>query len=197
MGQYGGKDDDNTRRKRTPSLPSHEPSVQKSAKKQRRWKIIDPLLSRQGNDYNCFSHNFFCKSAQSSRGSRRNVWRIWIISRGKTRCGRTVEFLVCAKCDQDKRSFEQWWSCTKRIAIVKTWRTNWEVITTRQIEQILYGCRIPEYGWRRTVFHDERHWRILTIHRGSGLSWVHFAKRRRNIWTEGLDPREHQKLGSY
>ena len=42
--------DDNTRRKRTPGLPSHEPVVQRSAKKQRRWKIVDPLCSRFGND---------------------------------------------------------------------------------------------------------------------------------------------------
>ena len=27
-----------------------------------------------------FSHNYFCKSAQSLRSSRRNVWRIWILS---------------------------------------------------------------------------------------------------------------------
>ena len=99
MGQNGRKDDDNTRRKRTPSLPSHEPVVQRNYKKQRRWKIVDPLLCRPGNDYNCFSHNYSCKSAQSLRGSRRNVSRIWILSRGKTRCGRTVEFLVRAKYD--------------------------------------------------------------------------------------------------
>ena len=36
---------------------------------------------------------------------------------------------------------------------------------------------IPDHSWSRTVFHDERHWRILTIHRFSGLSWVHIAKR--------------------
>ena len=28
-----------------------------------------------------FSHNYFCKSAQSLRSSRRNVWRMWILSR--------------------------------------------------------------------------------------------------------------------
>ena len=70
-------------------------------------------------------------------------------------------------------------------------------ITTRQIEQILYWCRIPDYCWSRTVFHDERHWRIFTIHKFSGSSWVHFAKRRRYIWTKGLDQREHQNIGSY
>ena len=66
-------------------------------------------------------------------------------------------------------------------------RTNWKVITTRQSEQILYGCTIPDYCWNRTVFHDERHWRIFTFHRFSGLSWVHLAKRGRYIWTEGSE----------
>ena len=37
---------------------------------------------------------------------------------------------------------------------------NWKVITTRQIEQILYGCRIPDYCWSRTVFHDE--WPVVS-----------------------------------
>ena len=32
-------------------------------------------------DWNCFSNKYFCKSAQYLRGSRRNVWRIWILSR--------------------------------------------------------------------------------------------------------------------
>ena len=54
MGQNGGKDDDNARRKRTSSLPSHESIVQRSAQKQRRWKIVDPLLCQPGNDYNFF-----------------------------------------------------------------------------------------------------------------------------------------------
>ena len=38
-------------------------------------------LCRPGNDYNSFSHTHFCKSAQSLRCSRRNVWRRWIPSR--------------------------------------------------------------------------------------------------------------------
>ena len=59
--------------KRTPSLSSHESIVQRSDQEQRRWKIFDPLLCRPGHDYNCFSHNYFCKSAQSLRCSRRNV----------------------------------------------------------------------------------------------------------------------------
>ena len=61
------------RRKRTPSLSSHESTVQRSAQEQRWWKIVDTLLCRPGNDYNCFSHNYFCTSAQSLRSSCRNV----------------------------------------------------------------------------------------------------------------------------
>ena len=74
------------------------------------------------------------------------------------------------------------------------------VITTRQSEQILYWCRIPDHSWSRTVFHEERHWIILTIHKFSGLSWVHIAKRRKFIWTKRLDSREHQdwtRIGSH
>ena len=61
-----------------------------------------------------------------------------------------------------------------------------------KIEQILYGCRIPDCCWSRTVFHDERHWWIVTIHRFSGLSWARLFKRRKFIWTKRLDSREHQ-----
>ena len=61
---------------------------------------------RPRHDCNFLSHSYFCKSAPSSRSSRRNAWIIWILSRGKTRCGRTVEFFIRAKRDQDKRVFE-------------------------------------------------------------------------------------------
>ena len=61
----GRKDDGDIRRKRTPSLSSHESIVQRSAQKQRWWKIVDPLLCRPGHDHNCFSHNYFGKSAHS------------------------------------------------------------------------------------------------------------------------------------
>ena len=66
-----------------------------------------------------------------------------------------------------------------------------------RLSKNLYRCRIPDYSWNRTVFQVERHWRILTIHRFNGLSWVHLAKRWRYIWTERLNQREHQKLGPY
>ena len=41
-------------------------------------RYTSALMSERLNN---FSHNYFCKSAQSSRSSRRKVWRIWILSR--------------------------------------------------------------------------------------------------------------------
>ena len=108
MGQNGREDDVDTRRKRTSSLSSHESIDQRSAQEQRRWKIVDPLLCRPGHDYHCFSHNYFCKSAQSLRSSRRKCVKNmnpFMIDRG-IRCGRTVEFLIRAKRDQEKHAFD-------------------------------------------------------------------------------------------
>ena len=53
-------DDDQIRRKRTSSVPSHEFIVSRNAQKQRRWKIICTLLCRWEYDGNCFSYNYFC-----------------------------------------------------------------------------------------------------------------------------------------
>ena len=57
------KDDGDTRRKRTPSLPSHESTVQRTAQEQRWWKFVNTLLCRPGHDYNCFSQNCLCKTS--------------------------------------------------------------------------------------------------------------------------------------
>ena len=108
-----------------------------------------------------------------------------------TNCERTIQPLCPCQL---------WWRQTYfslmilhwRRSIAKILRTIWKCITARQIEQILYWCRVPVYCQSRTVLHDERHWRILTIHRFSGLSWVHIAKRRKFIWIRKRDSKEHQ-----
>ena len=49
-------------------------------------------------------------------------------------------------------------------------------------------------------FKTKAHWRVLTICRVSGLSWVHFAKRWKIIWPGRLESREHQncaRIGSH
>ena len=115
---------------------------------------------------------------------------------------------MCEECESFHDSCQMWWIQTyfwlmilhKKKIYCEEKENDLTSFTTRQSEQILYWCRILDHSWSRTVFHDKRHWRIFTIHRFSGLSWVHLAKRRKFIWTERLDQREHQnwaRIGSY
>ena len=46
-------------------------------------------------------------------------------------------------------------------------------------------------------FHDERHCRILTIRRCSGLSWIHLAKRRRFICNQKVGSKGTPRLDPY
>ena len=45
---------------RHPNLLVHESIIQRSAQKQRWWKIVNTLLCRWRDGSNCFSHNYFC-----------------------------------------------------------------------------------------------------------------------------------------
>ena len=182
------RNDGDTRRKRTPSLSSHESIVQRSAQEQSPWKIIDTLLCRPGTIETFFFAHFLQKCVKNMNLfmiERRNP--LWEDSR------------VLHSCQAWSRQTRIWlWrSWSQRSSVAKIRRTNWKVFTTRQIVQILYGCRIPECCWNWTVFHDERHCGILTIHRCSGLSWVHLAKRWRFIWTKKVGSEGTPKLGPY
>ena len=141
--------------------------------KQRPWKIVDTLLCRFGNDWDYSSHICFWKSAQSLRSSRRNVCRVRNPSRSNvaTRCGRAIKFLTRAKRDQDRSGVAlEWWPGSQRSSIATVWRTNWKAITTRQIEQILYGCRdfwmllkFDNTSWRKTLrnSYNFMQWRVV------------------------------------
>ena len=133
MGQSRWFDDDKIWRERTPSF-----------KKQRVWEIINTLLRWWGSDWNCFSYNYFCLSAQHLRSSLRPI--VWA----------------------SKFVWENSYTFDRSIA--KEPRTSGKALTTISCDKFLYWCRIPDNSWSRTVLHDERHWRILTIHRFSGLS---------------------------
>ena len=67
--------------KRMSNFPCCDPIVQRSTQKQRTWTTVDSLCSRFGNGWDYFSHTCLCKPAQSSRSSRRDVWREWIFTR--------------------------------------------------------------------------------------------------------------------
>ena len=79
MGQSCRANDDKNCKKQTPSIPIHESIIQRRTRQQRWWKIVNILLCRWSDVWNCFSHNYFCSSAQSLRSSRRNVWRMWLL----------------------------------------------------------------------------------------------------------------------
>ena len=132
--------------------------------KQRRWKIIYTLPCRWGYDWNCFSHNYFCRSAQYLRSSLRFVWWIRYLSskNGETRAGRTIWSSVRASkiIDNDTYTFD-WDSCTRK-SITEAQGTSGKAIATRSSDKDLCWCRILVNSWSRTILHDKTHWRVLT-----------------------------------
>ena len=85
--------------------------------------------------------------------------------------------LFCADkfVDENTNTFD-WSSCTRRLS-AKAPRTSGKAVTTEPCDQNLYWCRLLDKSWSRTVLDVKGHWRVLTIYRISGLSWVHFFKR--------------------
>ena len=109
MGQSRWINDDQIRRKRTPSLPIHESIIPRSAQKRRWWKIVDTLLRRPGNDWNCFLHDYFCSSVQYLRSSIRFMWRMQILpcEKRETCFGETIWPIVSAfKYDENTYTFD-------------------------------------------------------------------------------------------
>ena len=133
------------------NFPCFKSIVQKSTQKQRSWTIVDTLFSRFGNDWDYFSHNCFCKSAQSLRSSRRNVWRVRNPSRsnGASRCGREIKFLTRAKRDQDRSAF---W-------IVMTWLT--KIFYCIRMENELKSCH-NKTNWVNSVWMQDL-WVLLRM----------------------------------
>ena len=134
LGQYRGEDVVGIRRKHMSNFPCYDPIVQRSTQKQRTWKIVDSLCCHSGNNWKYFSHNRFCKSAQSLRSSRWNVRRIWIPSRQIRATWYGDGTINCAQCDQDRSFFGLWWPNKSGSSIATIWRTNWKIVTTRLIE---------------------------------------------------------------
>ena len=155
-------DDDQIRRKWTPSFPSQESVVWRNAQKQRRWKIIYTLLCRWWYDWNCFSHNNFCQPAQYLRSSLRIVWRVQYLSNKhkETCCGRTICPIVCANklIDNDTHIFG-WDSCTRKFN-AEAQRTRGKPSTTRSIDKSLY------WRWQNILtssYNLQSQWHVVSI----------------------------------
>ena len=72
----GGEDVSGIRRKRTSNFPCYKSIVTRNAQKQRWWKMSIHYSADLETIETIFSHNCFCKSAQSLWSSRRNMWRV-------------------------------------------------------------------------------------------------------------------------
>ena len=185
MGSSRWIDDDQIRRKRTPSFPSNESVVSRNAQKQRRWTIFlctsVPMVIRLNL---FFAQSFLSISSVSTEQSQNCV-------KNTKSCHVRTE-----------RPGMVWQSdpLFAPTSSLMTTKTSGNALTTKPSDKNLYWCRIPDNGWCRTVLHDKRHWRVLTIYRTSDMSWVHFAKRQKIILPERLDSKEHPnwtRIGSH
>ena len=183
-----------------PVFPSHESIVQRSAQKQRWWKIVDTLSVPTSETIKTVFRTITSVNQLSLYGAVAGIFEEYesVHDRTVRPVVRTVEFLVCAKCDQDKRAFEKWWSCTLIISIAKIQRTSGKACHNQnRLSKDLYWCRIPENSWSRTILHDKTYWRVLTIHRFSGQSWVYFTTRWKIQLTRKVGSEGTPKLGPY
>ena len=186
MGQSRWIDDDQIRRKRTPSFPSHESNVSRNAEKQRRWKIIFTFLCRWGYGFNCFSHNYFCQSAHHLWWSVRLVWGIQYLLKSDPLLEPANSLMMTPRF-----SFK----IVAKENIFQKCKEREERFPPISIDQNLYWCRIPENSWSRTILHDKAHCWVLTIFRASEMSWVYFTKMKNQLtrkvgfeWTPKLEP---------
>ena len=183
------------------NFPRYEPIVQRSTQKQRTWEncpyTMQPILETIETIFRIIC---LCKPAQSLRSNRGDMWRVWNPSRknGETRYDGAIKFLTRGKCDQDRITFGLWWPGQPRSSIVAIWRTNWKAVTTRQIDKILYGCRIfwmllklDNTSWRKTLqnFHNFMQWPVVNT--------LFQEKKKKQHNPKRTDPRETQRLVPY
>ena len=99
---------------------------------------------------------------------------------------RAIKFLTRAKRDQDKCLWiVMIWLTKSSIATI--WGAPWRVVTTRQIKQISYRCRVSEFlrldntSRRKTlqIFHNFTQWhvRIMSVKKDDYHSWLRISHR--------------------
>ena len=191
MEQSCWTNDDQVQRKRTPSFPSHE-------------SIINTLLCRWGNGWNCFSHKKIISANQLSiYGAVSDLCDEYSACQA-----RTVRPILSGQSDPLFEPARLLMTTPKPLTEVlaqenflKVQRTSGKALTTRSIvKKFCTVAGFPGTSWSRTELHDKGHWRVLTIYRTSDMSWVHFATKWKIVWPDRLDLREHQnwaRVGSH
>ena len=197
MGQNCWANDVKIRRKRTPSLPRHESICPEVSSKARavencRYTIV-PIWTRLQL---IFAQLLLWISSVFTEESQKCVknMNLFMIERGNPLW---VDSRVPHLCQASSRQ-----KCLWIMMIVLT-KIFYLQRYRKRIEKLSQRDRLSKFcidaGFLNVV-DDKRYCIIDTVHRCSGLSWVHFAKRWRNVWTERLDQREHQnwaRIGSY
>ena len=170
LGQNCGKDVVGIRWERMSNFPCYDSIVQRSTQKQRTWYTVMTLCSQPGNDWDYFSHNCFCKPAQSLRSSRRNMWRVWNPSRknGATCCDRTINQSFSVRSRQKFLWIVMTWLtrifyCSNMENELKNYhnKTNWVNSVWMQDSWML--LRMDSISWRKTleILHNLIQWPLV------------------------------------
>ena len=201
MGQSCGANDDEICRKRTPSLPIHESNIQRSAQEQWWLESCQYTSVPMGNGWNCFSHiiSFNQLSIYGAVSDLREECKTCHVRTGRPVVSRQSDPLFVPSVMKTHIPLTD--DPSQEDLLQRYQERAGQVITTKSCDKFLYWCRIPVKGWCRTAFHANRHWRILTIYRTNGMSWVHFLPRDENSsdpkgWIRG-NTKNWARIGSH
>ena len=202
MGQSRRTDDDGIFRKRTPRFPCCGSIVPRNAQKQRWWTIDQYTFALIRERLKLFFATIISVNQLSIDGAVSDLWEQCKVCH--VRKGRPV------LAGQSDPLFVP--TSVMKISTLLTDDPAQEDLLQKyqeRVERLSQQNRVINFctdaGFLTTFevgqyFMTKAHWRILTIYRVSGLSWVHFAKRWKIIWPERLDSSEHQdwfRIGSH
>ena len=116
-----------------------------------------------GNDWDYFSHNHFCKPAQSLQSRRRDMWRVWILSRenGETRCDGTIKFLTRVESDDPaNQKFLLQHNMKNELRSCHN-KTNW--VNSVWMQDFWVLLRMDSISWRKTlvISHNFAQWLVV------------------------------------
>ena len=135
------------------ALRAHCPEVDSN---HRTWTTVDTLCSRFGNDWSNFSHNCFCKPAQSLRSNCWDMRRVWNLS------WKNVETRLCWS-NQVSHTCEVWLR-QNYLWIVMTQPT--KIFICSNMEDELKSCH-NKTNWAKFVWAQD-FWMLL---KSDSTSW--------------------------
>ena len=202
MGQSRGADD-NIEWKRIPSLPIHESIIQRSAQKQRWWKIVNTLLCRWGDGWNCFSHNYFRQSVSDIYGAVSDMCEECNTCHDRTGPlvveGQSNPFFL--PTSSLMKTHTPLTDDPAQEDLLQKYRKNEWTSCHNKTEWL--NCVLMQDSWQR-LMSDSTSWhRTLKSSHNLQSQWLVVStpcQEMKIIWSERLDSREHQnwaRMGSH